>query len=248
MIHSMLWVGARSLPEFARIASNLKSRYPIQFIDQLSDVDFNTAVDFIVLAQTRPGLIAENTVAVIRQRWPGVRLVSLLGNWCEGEARTGTPLPDVPRIYAHQWSEEGWFLEGLVRGSSLPRSHSGSGPLVVIQTSSTDYSSALADALALAGCQTVEVRPAVSPRIQNAEYVIWDVPIEAGRRGEELAELRKQHARARVIALCTFPRDYEIRALLAAGVDQVISQPFAQERLIHAVYQPSEPTAFSSAA
>ena len=43
----------------------------------------------------------------MRRAAPLCRFVALAGSWCEGESRSGRPLPAVPRVYWHQWSA--WF-------------------------------------------------------------------------------------------------------------------------------------------
>ena len=58
--------------------------------------------DLIVLAQTRPGQFSADEVDRLRRATPSARLSGLLGSWCEGEARSGTPWPGVMRTYWHQ--------------------------------------------------------------------------------------------------------------------------------------------------
>ena len=44
-------------------------------------------------------------------------LLAILGSWCEGETRTGRPLPGVARTYWHQWlSRCGKDLERIAAG------------------------------------------------------------------------------------------------------------------------------------
>ncbi len=58
--------------------------------------------ELIVVGQVRPGQISSAEVEQIHREAPLARLVALLGEWCEGETRTGAPWPGVPRVYWHQ--------------------------------------------------------------------------------------------------------------------------------------------------
>ncbi|MFM7073296.1 MAG: hypothetical protein ACKO38_16030, partial [Planctomycetota bacterium] len=51
--------------------------------------------ELIVGFQNRPGQWREEELHVLAGRWPLAVMVSLLGSWCEGEPRTGRPLPGV---------------------------------------------------------------------------------------------------------------------------------------------------------
>lgn len=73
---------------------------PIDRLQSLADRTF----DLVVLAQSRPDQIGCRVVEEIRDRFPLTPIVGLLGSWCEGSSRSGTPMPGVRRVYFHQWS------------------------------------------------------------------------------------------------------------------------------------------------
>ena len=59
----------------------------------------------IVLAQAYPGQFSPVAIDRLRNLAPLARLIAILGSWCEGEPRSGHPLPGVIRIYWHQAAE-----------------------------------------------------------------------------------------------------------------------------------------------
>jgi len=65
------------------------------------------APDLIVSAQGFPRQFRAWLVERLRASIPTAHFVALLGSWCEGEERTGEPLPGVQRIYWHRFA--GWW-------------------------------------------------------------------------------------------------------------------------------------------
>ncbi|NQU20375.1 MAG: hypothetical protein HQ567_03765 [Candidatus Nealsonbacteria bacterium] len=59
--------------------------------------------DVIVIAQTYPAQYRHATLQRLRQSAPLAPLVVLAGSWCEGEMRSGNPLPGAIHVYWHQW-------------------------------------------------------------------------------------------------------------------------------------------------
>ena len=60
--------------------------------------------DLIVIAQTFPGQFSHQAVERLRRLAPLARVVGLMGSWCDGEMRTGSPWPAVVRTYWRQWT------------------------------------------------------------------------------------------------------------------------------------------------
>src|SRR5437764_86557 len=59
----------------------------------------------MVFVQSRPGQFARVEVEKLHAIEPLARLVALTGPWCEGEQRSGRPIPGVPRIAWRNWRE-----------------------------------------------------------------------------------------------------------------------------------------------
>ncbi len=56
----------------------------------------------IVLAQAYPGQFSVVAIDRLRSLTPLARLIAILGSWCEGEPRSGHPLPGAIRMYWHE--------------------------------------------------------------------------------------------------------------------------------------------------
>ena len=57
----------------------------------------------IVLVQSRPGQIRRGDVEKLHTAAPLSRLVALVGEWCDGELRSGRPWPGVVRVPLNSW-------------------------------------------------------------------------------------------------------------------------------------------------
>jgi len=57
----------------------------------------------VVILQRYPGEHRAKDLERLRRRLPLARYVVILGSWCEGEGRSGEPLPGALRYYWHQW-------------------------------------------------------------------------------------------------------------------------------------------------
>jgi hypothetical protein len=75
--------------------------------------------DVIVVAQAYPGQYSPEAIHRLRQLTPLARILGLLGSWCEGETRTGSPWPATVRNYWHQWNHRcGRELSRLASGQN----------------------------------------------------------------------------------------------------------------------------------
>ena len=124
----------------------------------------------ILLVQAYPGQYSAEAIDRLRAAAPLARLIALLGSWCEGEPRSGLPLPGVVRIYWREaavrfrrelprWFEadSAWALpvtaaeeERLMATTNTPLP-SGDG-LVVIWVRRREVAELLADACRAVGC------------------------------------------------------------------------------------------------
>ncbi len=70
-------------------------------VRELTDLDSAAAAlragevgpDVIVVAQAFPGQFSHEAIDRLRRLAPLARVVGLMGSWCEGEMRTGSPWP-----------------------------------------------------------------------------------------------------------------------------------------------------------
>ncbi len=207
--------------------------------------------DLIVLAQSRPGEFSAATVGRLRMRAPLARLVALLGSWCEGEMRTGRPLPGVIRIYWHQWLPRfqqeidrlrrglcpTWGLpatagdeERLLLGTRPPRARQQG--LVAISTPQFAMADWLSAACRLGGYATVCLQPSRPARVQGAAALVWDGGDFCAERQTQLPRLKAALGPLPILALGDFPRVVDCDAIVAAGVTAVLSKPLLVDDLL----------------
>jgi len=254
-VPSILWVGPTTgRREFAAIVESLRSHYHFRSSDELVSVDKQLVPQLVILAQSRPGEYKAEDVGALRKAWPKTRFVSLPGSWCEGEACTGTPLPNIPRIYATRWpagmtpsqlTMVGVALDGDESSTSgLPRFANTTKTLVAVYSAHDGYRQALVEMLAGVGCGIVSASVDAMLQVTGVDFIIWDVPCAIGQRHEEITTLRRRHPEAYLVGLMHFPRYNDLETL---GIDRIIPQPFPYLDLLNVVSN-AIPTMVSSAA
>jgi len=214
--------------------------------------------DLIVLVQSYPGEFAERQIDDIRRHAPLARLVAVLGTWCEGEMRSGTPWSGAVRIYWHQWTAHCHLeMERLRAGReslwSLPptacdeerclanatRKHKQGNGLVEICTEQVDVFDMLAAACHDRGFQTHWHRSHYEPPQDEPDVLLFDA---ARSVGFELTRFRRLHVRQDTVAivLADFPRIADSNRFLHAGATTILSRPFFWDELFW--YFPGDPT------
>jgi len=88
----------------------------IQLSELLARIDANrnspeNQFDLLILFQSFPGQFSCQDILRLRYFSPIAPQVLIAGPLCEGEGRTGTPLPGMIRFYWHQWKD--WGQEEL---------------------------------------------------------------------------------------------------------------------------------------
>jgi len=180
--------------------------------------------ELIVVAQNRPGEIANQTIQSLRRDAPLSGIVALLGTWCEGETRTGRPWPGVERLYWYEFPA--WWRRQLAlhavgrcpdwaqptdlaqasrvvpdpgRGSGLPGSQSipkYTNGLIMLSAPVRETAATLADVLQQAGYATVWQPPGRSTGIVRGTVAgIWDGAQLCEREEEGLAAFCRELAR-----------------------------------------------------
>ncbi|NMC20668.1 MAG: hypothetical protein GYA33_09645 [Thermogutta sp.] len=124
----VLLIGDTSWPEFRPCIRLLAAADGVRLRRRASIVaaaDAPSEHDLVLILQRYPGEHRAGDLDRLRRRLPLARYVVILGSWCEGEVRSGEPLPGVLRYYWHQWlssAEEQLRLlrAGKNRAWSLP--------------------------------------------------------------------------------------------------------------------------------
>jgi hypothetical protein len=116
-VHALL-VGDSGYREFKRCLRAICKDSQCQYVsfDQLDNfTDHSGTADVIVMFQSRPGQITNETFQRVTALAPLVPSVLVVGSWCEGELRSGDPPDSITRYYWHQF-EPHWreFVETFV--------------------------------------------------------------------------------------------------------------------------------------
>ena len=208
--------------------------------------------ELIVVAQSRPGVISEDNIQLLRRDAPLSGVVALLGTWCEGETRTGRPWPGVDRLYwyefppwwhrqlAHRaagrcpdWAQPANFPpESPVTRNPGPTHING---LVILCTPVRETAAALADVLRHSGYATVWRRPGrPGPVVRGATVGIWDGGQLSDHEEISLAAFCRDMARDRapVIALLDFPRRDRAQRARQLGAAAILGKPWLNVDLI----------------
>ncbi|QDU94826.1 response regulator [Lignipirellula cremea] len=259
----VLFLGDLEHPEFAACRSDLGSAAESMTLSLNNAEEVAVAEaqakqwqpHLVVLAQARTGRFAQRQLEPIQAAAPNARWISLLGGWCEGEARSGEPYPGMVRVYWHQWRyrvrRELACLAG--KGPSawtLPRTATdvdrflqlretplaGGQGLVVISAESPLTFETLTDPCLAAGYSTVWLAASSRMRQQGAAAALCDFSRADDRNFDQLAVTIAAADPAPVIALMNFPRRQDRRRALELGAVEVLSKPFLVDELAAALH------------
>ena len=216
----------------------------------------NKRPSLFVIAQTRPGCFSHHAIAQLQASFPLTRCVALLGSWCEGESRSGSPWPGVTRVYWHQWiARLHRELTRLSAGTASPWGMSSTAPpveqalllgqipmpratgKVIVATSHYDTFDPLADMILSMGMVALWWPVAKQQRVREADVILWDLPRTCSHRRAKLRDLQQQLPASPVVALVDFPRRFEVEQLRAWGVEQIVGRPFQNDDLAHSILQ-----------
>jgi hypothetical protein len=247
----ILFVGDRDSPPFRTVVGWLESGGTLRCLTSISAAQLACRDDpphLIVIGQLRPGEFTSEEVERLHREAPLARLVALLGSWCEGETRTGTPWPGVTRLYWHQLTARAvqeligarsgkWALprtstdvERLMSYTPIRQVNQG---LIVVRSESHLSFDALSDALVLAGYAAVRVRGNEPFAAVGTVAGIWDCTLSICEDREPLTRFVDQLRPAPVIGLLGFPRDDDRQAALECGVRLILGKPLVVEDLVN---------------
>ncbi len=201
------------------------------------------AFDLVLLLQERPGRIDAARAAVLRQAHPLAGLVVVLGTWCEGEMRTGQPLPHCERVFWYQFpawwqSVTRAWTAGRPAAWQHPAGVSPDGPrldgqLIAIDTPDADAAESLIDVChALGGSAVWTPRWRCRPMGTRIAAGIW-----VGGQLDAVEELDLANFRgwlpveSPLVALLDFPRRDRIRRAEQLGVTAVLGKPWRIDQL-----------------
>lgn len=179
-------------------------------------------VQRVLLLQSRPNELPRDTPARLRTAQPDIQLLSVAGAWCEGELRTGSPWPDVERVYWRQ------LLAAASHGERHDRR------LTLVNARDYDSGRLWADVLEHVGHSSAWTRRGeAEPLVRGATLAIWDGDQLDGLEANQLAVFcaKRRLTATPVIAVFDFPRADMVQAAMHLGVSAVLSRPWKIEEL-----------------
>lgn len=260
-------VGDHEHPDFSDAAVLLRSDAEI-----VSDRDIGVCPELIVAAHSRLGLVDIRRVEQIRSAAPLAGVVALLGTWCEGDGRTGPPLPGMRKLYWHQFAP--WWRRQLAlraagccpewaRGDTSFTVPAGSknvkhttrqlisNGVVVLATPHWESADAIADVLQPAGFATVwQPRGRIASAVRGIAAGIWDGGQLDNREATDLQEFccRLRREAAPVIALLDYPRRDLCEVAQETGAAAVLGKPWVNVDLVTLIQEATSKIASVSAA
>jgi hypothetical protein len=253
---SILLLGNTDRPEFQDARLHLETWGAVHAFAEvpaaLAALAAGTIVpDVLVVAQIFPGQFSHSVLDRLRRLAPLARVIGLLGSWCEGEMRTGSPWPGAVRTYWHQWAIRcDRELLRLARGGScawaLPPTATEEERLladmgedwpprqgmVVICAQSREMAEWLSAVCRSRGFATVWQRPPITARVEGAVAAIFDGGDLGEGQSHDLARLAAALHPAPALVLLDFPRVSDREHALSAGAAAVVSKPVAVDDLL----------------
>lgn len=244
----VLAIGDLEHEEFSR-AVQLIEQDAIVELTRCADVAEETEPFELLLAfQSRPSNIDPTLIEELRARMALAGMAVVLGSWCEGEMRTGTPLPHCERVFWYQfapwwqtvrtaWIENRPTHWQLAPGVDRPIAPPASPHLIAIDTPDYDSAQALLDACETLGTTGVwSRRHQRRPLTTDASAGVWVGAQLDEVEEQQLASFRQSLPEdTPLVVLLDFPRRDRVKRALELGATEVLGKPWRVEHLAAAV-------------
>ena len=211
---------------------------PYEACDSKRNLKNGSFPEAIVLLQSRPGEFSANQVEKLHALEPLAGLIAITGPWCEGEQRSGRPIPGIVRIPWRSWRERLPYELGLW-GSATPvprtftdtdrfdqlnrRASRNAGPpgQIAVCTANQSTYGYLADMIRQLGSESLSYQSTDSP---IPEAVLFDGWAQVDAVSAQLSSNGSQSTQRRILLL-DFPRPEDLAQAREAGIDAVLGRP-----------------------
>ena len=240
----VLYIGDPTHPEFRAVAHWLEDHTEFSSVGSLDGAQRHLSgqlrdTQVIVLAEARPGQYQAGQIDELRRLAPLARVLGVLGSWCEGEMRSGSPLPGVLRAFWHQWPgrfarELTAFVEGRCPSWGHPVTMTMDEHVLQLrqgfqhqgQGLDDQTLGSLQDACRQVGYATVSAAGEELPRVTGAAVILFDVRQLGEVQVRRLHEIHRHYTPTPMVALLAYPRHDIAERVRAAGVSGIVSKPF----------------------
>ena len=100
----VLAIGDQTRSEFGRVLDSLQRLTDLRLADDVPETP-DAEIDLVVFLQSYTKQFSVTAVDRLRRLLPLTPMVVVLGEWCAGEQRTGSPLIGPFRVDADEWDE-----------------------------------------------------------------------------------------------------------------------------------------------
>jgi hypothetical protein len=244
----VLAIGDLEHDEFSRAVELIEQDAIVELTRHAEASEQTEPFELLLAFQSRPSNIDPALIEELRARMPLAGMAVVLGSWCEGEMRTGAPLPHCERLFWYQfapwwhtvraaWIENRPTDWQLAPGIDVPLPTLASAKLIAIDTTDADAAESLFDA-----CEALGMSGVWSPRHQrrplttHASAGVWVGAQFDGVEEQQLTNFRQSlPAEAPLVVLLDFPRRDRVKRALALGATEVLGKPWRVEQLGAAV-------------
>ena len=209
--------------------------------------------DFVLIFQSFSGERRESEVLEIKRRFPITPILAVLGSWCEGETRTGTPLLGVHNMLWYDFAAmaplefEAW-KRGLPTVWSLPEGALPDAMEMLTRTrnrtifenferkpakiwiESDDFEQFRLQRdifHTLFDCETFgRFAGCEDAALTESDILVFDFPDFTPATQARFSELKTRFPKARCVTFLEFPRWNEQRQIQSYGADAVFPKPF----------------------
>lgn len=217
---------------------------------------FGRQFHLVVLAQSRRDQISQSTVDLLRSELFEVPIVLLLGSWCEGENRSGKPLLGVNQVLWHQWDsrferfciqiqdgvKSDWHQPLTASVSDRVRDFAPDGAIVEklqgkkILVSSEDSTTfeTISDMLSIYQCAGFWAESRETD-VSDVDAICVDGNGASDNFIDRIVRLKSKFENVPVSVMLNFPRQQDLDALMAVGVQEVVSKPYTHNEFLHSV-------------
>lgn len=260
------WIGDERRPEFAGCLAALAPFGQTTNLPNLQAALQRVTTsellpDLLVIGSARPKVSDQAALEGLRSAAPLVRIIAVLGPWCDGEARVGRPLEGCLRI--------GWRHFPAYLAQELQRVHEARCPLwglpltatdadrllfaepaadeqtagdvgsIAVSSASREMAEWLAAVCRRAGRQVqIVAEPSQLAKTSLPAVLLWDI---GNHLDASLAPWQAVASALSIVLLADFPRPGDVAQLREAGASSVLAKPVGPDEILWQLSQVPAP-------